>query len=183
MIEEEIDSRDHLCYNGFMSTNDLGSALWQKEPPPIKSDSPASWDLVLADLKQIQFHDLGQERVKELLIEDIHLRDATGEKKYGVRLQPNNGRNSVKDAYEEALDGLVYLRTAIAERATCLVKTPDTEMTLAALGQMYKAQLQIALGLRFILKLDKESNVATIDTRDGRGPKEPGQHQSNIIVP
>lgn len=166
-----------------MSKSDPGEVLWQKEPPPIKSDAPASWDMVLKDLDAIRFPHPEQDAVKTLLIADIHLRDATGQKKYGVRLQPNNGRNSTKDAYEEALDAMVYLRTAIAEEFGRLVKTPQIEMKLAALGEMYKAQIQIALGLRYILKTDKESNVTTVDTSDGRGPQEPGQHQSNIIVP
>lgn len=157
--------------------------LWQKEPPPIKNDSVASWDLVLGDLDQIFFPTLEQREVKELLISDIKLRDKTGEKKYGVRLQPNNGRNSVKDAYEEVLDALVYTRTAIAEEVGRLVKTETTQMKLAGLSEIYKSLLQISLSLRYILKLDKESNVSIIDTTNGRGAEESRQYQSNIIVP
>jgi hypothetical protein len=40
------------------------------QPTPKKNDNPASWDLVLDDIKQ---------------------RDSFGEKKYGTRLQPFNG--------------------------------------------------------------------------------------------
>ena len=36
--------------------------------------------------------------------------------KYGVGLQPHNGRDVLRDAYEEALDLCVYLRQAIFER-------------------------------------------------------------------
>lgn len=168
---------------GIMSETDPGEVLWQKEPPPIKSEAPASWDLVLNDLNQIHFARIDQMKIKDLFIADIKLRDATGAKKYGVRLQPHNGRNSTKDAYEESMDGLVYIRTAIVEEADRLVKTRQTEMKLAALGEMYKAQLQIALGLRYILETDKESNGTITDASDGRGPEEPRQHQSNIIVP
>ena len=43
-------------------------------------------------------------------------RDHEGYVKYSVRLQPHNGRNALQDAYEEALDLVVYLRQAIEER-------------------------------------------------------------------
>jgi hypothetical protein len=65
------------------------------QPAPKKSNAPASWDLVLADIK---------------------IRDAVGAKKYGVRLTPGNGRDALVDAYQEALDLVVYLRTALYER-------------------------------------------------------------------
>ncbi len=56
---------------------------------------PAVWDLVIADMRD---------------------RDKLGEQRYGVRLQPHNGRDVLRDAYEEALDLAVYLRSAIYER-------------------------------------------------------------------
>ena len=39
-----------------------------------------------------------------------------GARKYGVRHQANNGRDQLRDAYEEALDLVCYLRAAIYER-------------------------------------------------------------------
>ena len=67
----------------------------RREPDPVKTDAPAAWDLVIKDMKQ---------------------RDEFGHKKYGVRLQPHNGRDQLVDAYQEALDLCVYLRNAIYER-------------------------------------------------------------------
>lgn len=64
------------------------------EPDPVKNNKPAVWDLVIKDIQE---------------------RDAIGEKKYGVRLQPFNGRNALIDAYQEALDLVVYLRQQIFE--------------------------------------------------------------------
>jgi len=69
--------------------------LNQKEPPPIPNQGPCMWDLVLKDIAE---------------------RDQLGAEKYGVRLQANNGRDALKDAYQEALDLVVYLRQAIYER-------------------------------------------------------------------
>jgi len=65
------------------------------QPPPVPSARPAVWDLVLADMRE---------------------RDAIGRHRYGTPLQPHNGRDALVDAYQEALDLVVYLRQAIAER-------------------------------------------------------------------
>lgn len=62
---------------------------------PIANDSPAIVDLVLADIGE---------------------RDRIGQRTYGTRLQAHNGRDALRDAYEEALDLAIYLRQAIAER-------------------------------------------------------------------
>lgn len=67
------------------------------QPLPTPNNYPAIWDLV---------------------IEDIRKRDAIGTKRYGTRLQPFNGRSALRDAYEEALDLVVYLRQELFERGT-----------------------------------------------------------------
>ncbi len=64
------------------------------EPPPKKNSLPHVWDLVIQDMKD---------------------RKALGEDKYGMALQPFNGRDSWIDAYQEALDLAVYLRQKIYE--------------------------------------------------------------------
>ena len=51
-----------------------------------------------------------------LVIKDMYNRDKFGKAKYGVGLKPFNGRDSLKDAYEEVLDLAVYLRQSIYER-------------------------------------------------------------------
>lgn len=64
------------------------------EPEPTKSKSPAIWSLVMRDMAE---------------------RDIEGRQRYGTRLQANNGRNALIDAYQEALDLACYLRQAIYE--------------------------------------------------------------------
>lgn len=54
--------------------------------------------------------------VHKLVIDDVESRLAFGTKKYGTGLQPHNGRDALKDAYEEALDLCNYLRQALYER-------------------------------------------------------------------
>ena len=65
------------------------------EPPPIQNHYQPVWDLVIKDMIR---------------------RDEFGYAKYGMRLQPFNGRDPLFDAYQEALDLCVYLRQAIEER-------------------------------------------------------------------
>lgn len=65
------------------------------QPDPIPNASTPVWELVIADMRA---------------------RDHVGRQRYGVPLQAGNGRDALKDAYEEALDLAVYLRQAIAER-------------------------------------------------------------------
>lgn len=72
-----------------------GVAVATDQPVPVPNSLPAAWDLVMADMRE---------------------RDRFGEDKYGVRLQPSNGRDFLADAYQEALDLAVYLRGAIYER-------------------------------------------------------------------
>src|SRR5687767_1098517 len=65
------------------------------QPAPTPNTLPAVWDLVVTDMR---------------------MRDAKGLSTYGTRLQPHNGRDALRDAYEEALDLAAYLRQAIYER-------------------------------------------------------------------
>jgi hypothetical protein len=68
------------------------------EPAPVnRDDRPDVWPLVIADMEA---------------------RDAFGREKHGVPLRPDNGRDALRDAYQEALDLVVYLRQAIWERDT-----------------------------------------------------------------
>lgn len=65
------------------------------QPPPQQNDSTPIWELVIADM---------------------HERDHVGRQRYGTPLQANNGRDALIDAYQEALDLVVYLRQLIEER-------------------------------------------------------------------
>lgn len=73
----------------------VSASLTKPEPPPVPNDHPAVWGLV---------------------VDDMRARDAYGREHYGTPLQPHNGRDALKDAYQEALDLCVYLRQAIYER-------------------------------------------------------------------
>jgi hypothetical protein len=51
-----------------------------------------------------------------LVLTDLARRAEYGKELYGTYLQPHNGRDMLKDAYEEAMDLCVYLRGAMYER-------------------------------------------------------------------
>lgn len=71
------------------------NAVMASQPAPVANDLHAVWDLVMTDMRE---------------------RDKLGGCRYGVRLQPFNGRDALADAYAEALDLAAYLRQAIYER-------------------------------------------------------------------
>lgn len=54
--------------------------------------------------------------IQDRLIEMIEQRKAIGLERYGTLLQPHNGRDALRDAFEEALDLTLYLLQAIVER-------------------------------------------------------------------
>lgn len=54
--------------------------------------------------------------VHALLARDIAGRLDLGVRKYGTPLKPHNGRDALRDAYEEALDLCCYLRQTLYER-------------------------------------------------------------------
>jgi hypothetical protein len=64
------------------------------QPLPVVNDNPAIQDLVIADIEK---------------------RKAIGLERYGTLLQAHNGRDALRDAYEEALDLCMYLRQALEE--------------------------------------------------------------------
>lgn len=66
-----------------------------EQPPPTRTTGPCIQDLVCADIVE---------------------RKELGRMRYGTVLQPHNGRDALRDAYEEAMDLAMYLRQALFER-------------------------------------------------------------------
>lgn len=56
--------------------------------------------------------------VFEAVHADLEERNRKGRETYGGELRPHNGRDPLREAYEEALDLCVYLRWALMERAS-----------------------------------------------------------------
>lgn len=53
--------------------------------------------------------------VLDLVIKDLEDRAEVGEKRYGEKLKTFNGRSALTDAYQEAIDLVMYLRQLIEE--------------------------------------------------------------------
>lgn len=54
--------------------------------------------------------------IQSQVIADIEARRLVGISRYGTALQPNNGRDALRDAYEESLDLTCYLKQVMVER-------------------------------------------------------------------
>lgn len=96
--EVRITSLDPFDTHLVLTCPGCGAFADGRQPPPkppTDPKAPAVWDLVKFDMEA---------------------RDATGLRRYGTRLKPGNGRDALQDAYEEALDLVVYLRQVIYER-------------------------------------------------------------------
>lgn len=59
---------------------------------------------------------MGKIDIAPLVLADVAARVEMGKRKYGTRLQAHNERDALMDAYQEAIDLVMYLRQAIAER-------------------------------------------------------------------
>lgn len=55
--------------------------------------------------------------IQSQVIADIERRRQVGIRRYGIALQPGNGRDALRDAYEEVLDLACYLRQEMVERS------------------------------------------------------------------
>ena len=68
----------------------------------------------------------GEKVVVDVVLADIRERAETGKRKYGTYLETNNGRNPLWDAYQEAIDLVMYLRQALLEQERHLTqRVPD----------------------------------------------------------
>ena len=94
------------CLNRIVSEakqwRELGAS--KPEPAPQNQDGPALWPMIIAELEQ------EADPAYLLVAKDARERHEFGVKKYGVPLVANNGRNHLRDAYQELLDLIVYLR-------------------------------------------------------------------------
>lgn len=109
------------------------------QPAPIPNGGTPVWDLVIDDVTG--FYNAA---VNADVKADMRARDALGRARYGTPLQTNNGRNALQDAYEEALDLVVYLRQAIEER-------DEAEYGLTDLCAIYRRSLRTVGELRAVI--------------------------------
>lgn len=83
------------------------------QPPPVRGKASPTWPAVTGACRLEAANaafagDAAAAKTWELLAEDGEARDAFGAEKYGTRHQHDNGRDHARDAYQEALDGMMY---------------------------------------------------------------------------
>ena len=70
----------------------------------------------------------GKRRVVEVVLRDFAERAESGREKYGTYLMTGNGRDALWDAYQEAIDLVVYLRQELMEREDAVYKAAIAEL-------------------------------------------------------
>lgn len=95
---------------GYVLTEDWHLAAVVPQPPPQNSSGPALWPLIIIS-------ELGDSETDRLVAIDMQARHEFGVAKYGVPLVASNGRDHLADAYQEALDCVVYMRAAFDSQA------------------------------------------------------------------
>lgn len=71
-------------------------------------------------------HRPGVPSVQSAVRDDLEVREALGIHRYGTSLQPGNGRDALRDALEEAMDLVCYLKQALIERDGATVDETST---------------------------------------------------------
>lgn len=123
----------------------------EDQPAPVPTTGPAVWDLVIADIER-RWENIQSTRDKatvSLVIADMRERDRVGRERYGMPLQPHNGRDALVDAYQEALDLCAYIRQASEEGEN--------------LEHEYDYALALSTMLRARLTMRAEAQATTMD--------------------
>lgn len=86
---------------------------------PVPNDGPSMHDLVIKDIMSRPVSwDLSYGRaayLRQAVADDLLDRKQFGWSKYGVLLQARNGRDALRDLYDELMDAAVYARQRMAE--------------------------------------------------------------------
>jgi len=122
--------------------------LVSPQPAPANTGSQPVWPLVIDDMLRM-FHAIDEPipPLTRLVVADMTARDAYGRDKYKAPLTCDNGRDHLKDAYQEALDLIAYLKTGAS-----LSNVPlDDESGLAVALASYPLY-NTAIGFVFALR-------------------------------
>lgn len=112
----KADATAAAASNAGAARGDSALELSTEQEMPVPNDSPS---------------------VQGMVRDDLVTREAIGVERYGTALQPHNGRDMLRDAYEEVLDLACYLRGAIAERPR-----EDVDAAVTEVHRVLGAELQ-----------------------------------------
>jgi hypothetical protein len=122
------------------------------QPPPQNHDGPALWPMIISELEVDAQAVAGcpNEQLLRLVAADMQQRHKFGVAKYGIPLVASNGRDHFADAYQEALDGVVYLRAAIESMHDPMDKKESIRFGRAR--QLYVDALDAAKEIRELIR-------------------------------
>lgn len=89
------------------------------QPDPVPNDQPKVIDALVNDLhneENLLSEVEPMSSYGDVVTNDLINRAFIGRERYGVFLQPHNGRDALQDAYEEALDLATYLMQVVMEQ-------------------------------------------------------------------
>ena len=93
----------------------------EEQPKPTATDRRPAWEMVIEYVGQMYPDEYA---LKSTILDEMKERDQIGRGRYGVPLTSGNGRNSLVDAYQEALDFSVYLMAWLDENKAFSYKDP-----------------------------------------------------------
>lgn len=97
------------------------------------------WPLVVEDVSR----ELSDMATADAMIADMRERDKAGRARFGKPLCAHNGRNAFKDAYQQALCLVAYLRQAVEEKEHGLERAWAHKQYLAALRVAYALKTKL----------------------------------------
>lgn len=109
--------------------------------------------------------------VQSMVLADLRARRDLGISRYGTALQPHNGRDMLRDLYEELIDAAVYARGVMAERELAPPPAPPIDRDDLA----YRIAWELVEGVKrrggaivqlFTLTLAHELATAVLDELD-----------------
>lgn len=150
-------------------------ADYTNQPVPIPREAPGMHDLVIADVTQAWANTpsligSNEERGIVGIIEEFETRKEFGLKKYGTLLQANNGRDPFRDALDEALDLIVYIKQILTEQVEKPLELEEAKRA-SAMDRMYRDALEMAIGLKyFLLEREKKDDCDNGDSTEAGSP-------------
>lgn len=95
-------------------SDDAAATPHQEQPPPKRNEGVEVWPVAIFEARD---HPDSMAPNWIALRRDMEARDRLGRERYGTPLQPHNGRDALRDLYEEILDAIAYATQVRLEAA------------------------------------------------------------------
>lgn len=134
--------------------------LNEPQPPPDPEWTIDAWDMVI-DYTQarIDQYVVRPQPTLEALREDMRQRRRLGLVRYGVPVHPANGRDSLRDIYEELLDATVYAMNLQLQHQDDPPGTLDAPSLKVHYMQLWQDSWRLALRTRWLIS-ERERRLA-----------------------